>query len=46
MLGRLMSSLSAPGSGLSWTQLAAATVFVITVAIAWRQVTFHIMREI
>lgn len=46
MLGRIASSLSSPGGSLTWAQLAAATVFVITVAIAWRQVTLYIMREI
>lgn len=46
MWGKITSSLSSPGKNISWTQLAAATVFVIVVAIAWRQVTFFIMREI
>lgn len=46
MLGRMMTSLSAPSGGMTWTQLAAATIFVLTVIIAWRQVTFFIMREI
>jgi hypothetical protein len=46
MLGRMMNSLSEPGKGMTWTQLAAATVFVLVVALAWRQVTFYIMREI
>lgn len=40
------SSLSAPSQSMSWTQLAAATVFVLVVAIAWRQITLMIMREI
>jgi hypothetical protein len=46
MLSRVFSSLSAPSGGMSWKQLAAATVFVITVALLWRQVTLFIMREI
>jgi hypothetical protein len=46
MLGRLSDALKSPGGGLSWTQLAGATVFVLVVALAWRQVTFYIMREI
>jgi hypothetical protein len=31
---------------MSWTQLAGATVFVLVVAIGWRQVTLYVMREI
>jgi hypothetical protein len=46
MLGRMMDALSSPAKGLTWTQLAGATVFVLAVALAWRQVTFYIMREI
>lgn len=45
MLSKIFESLSSPGGGLTWTQLAGATIFVITVAIMWRQVTFFIMRE-
>lgn len=39
-------SLSAPSQDMTWTQLAAATVFVLVVAVAWRQVTLMIMREL
>lgn len=39
-------SLKAPADGLTWTQLAAATGFVIVAAIAWRQVIQMIMREL
>lgn len=46
MLAKLVTSLSAPSKTMSWTQLAGATVFVITVALMWRQVTLYIMREI
>ena len=46
MLSRISSALSAPSSGMTWTQLAGATIFVICVALAWRQVTHFIMREI
>jgi hypothetical protein len=40
------AALKAPAQGLTWLQLAAATVFVIVVAFAWRQVTHFIMGEI
>ena len=46
MLGNLMDSLAAPSKSMTWTQLGAATIFVIAVAVAWRQVTLYIMREI
>ena len=46
MLGRMMDALGSPSKGMTWTQLAGATVFVLVVALAWRQVTFYIMREI
>lgn len=46
MLPRVTSALSAPTSHMTWTQLAGATVFVIVVAVAWRQVVHFIMREI
>jgi hypothetical protein len=45
MLGNVMDSLGRPSSGMTWTQLAAATVFVLVVAVGWRQITFYIMRE-
>lgn len=46
MLGRVWSSLATPPSGVSWVQLGAATVFILAVALAWRQVTAYILREI
>lgn len=46
MLGNMMDTLSKPSGSMSWTQLAAATVFVLVVAVAWRQVTLYITREI
>lgn len=45
MLGNVMDSLGRPSNSMSWTQLAAATVFVLVVAVGWRQITFYIMRE-
>lgn len=45
-LSGIGASLSAPASGLTWTQLAAATVFVVVVLVAWRQVVQLIMREL
>lgn len=46
MLSNITKSLQAPSQSMTWTQLAGATVFVITVALLWRQVTLYIMREI
>lgn len=46
MLGRMMDAIHAPSKSTTWTQLAAATVFVLMVAVAWRQVTLYVMREI
>ena len=46
MLAEMMDRLKAPTSGMTWTQLAGATVFVIVVALMWRQVTLFIMKEI
>lgn len=46
MLGRVMDSLARPSSGMSWIQLAGATVFVIVVAVGWRQVTLLVKGEI
>ena len=45
MLRDVLDGLKRPSNGMTWGQLAAATVFVIVVAIGWRQVTFYIMRE-
>jgi hypothetical protein len=40
------TSLRAPSQSLSWTQLAAATVFVMVVAIAWRQIIHMIVHTV
>lgn len=46
MLSDMMDRLKSPTSGMTWTQLAGATIFVIVVALMWRQVTLFIMREL
>ncbi len=46
MLGKVMDSIHAPAPGMSWIQLGAATIFVLVVAVGWRQVTLYIMREL
>lgn len=46
MFGEMMDRLKSPTSNMTWTQLAGATVFVIVVALMWRQVTLFIMKEI
>lgn len=46
MLSDAVDRLKAPSANMSWTQLAGATVFVIVVAVMWRQVTLFIMREL
>lgn len=43
---RIAAALKAPSQSMSWLQLAGATIFVVVVLIAWRQVTLYIMREI
>lgn len=43
---RIGNALVRPSDSMTWTQLIAATVLVLTVAVAWRQVTLFIMREI
>lgn len=45
-LGSIGPTLKTPSDTMSWTQLAAATVFVLVVAFGWRQVTLMIMREL
>lgn len=42
----MLASLKAPSQSMTWTQLAAAVVFVLVVALMWRQVTLYIMREL
>lgn len=39
------ASLKRPLDGMSWLQLAAATVFVLVVVFMWRQVTLYIGRD-
>lgn len=39
-------ALKSPANGMTWTQLALATGFVLVVAVAWRQVLAMIMREV
>ena len=46
MLSELMDRLKTPTANMSWPQLAAATVFVIVVAVAWRQVVHMITHEV
>jgi hypothetical protein len=46
MDSRILSSLARPTESMSWVQLGALTMFVLTVAFAWRQVTHMIMDEI
>ena len=46
MLSEMMDRLKSPTSGMTWTQLGAATIFVIVVALMWRQVTLFIMKEL
>jgi hypothetical protein len=45
-LTTVKKALQAPSENMTWTQLALATGFVLIVAIAWRQVTLMIMREL
>ena len=46
MLGRLADALKSPSANMTWTQLAGATIFVIVVALMWRQVTHMLMGEL
>ena len=46
MLSNILASLKSPAPNLSWTQLGAATIFVLVVVVMWRQVTLFIMDEI
>lgn len=46
MLGSMWDTLRQPSKDMTWTQLAAATVFVGIVALAWRQVVLMVMDEI
>jgi hypothetical protein len=45
MTSRLGTALQTPSSSMSWVQLAAATIFVVVVLVAWRQVVRYILRE-
>ena len=40
-----LESIKTPSANMSWPQLAAATVFVVAVLIAWRQVIRFIHME-
>lgn len=46
LLTRIGGAISRPSQGMTWPQLGAAVVFVLVVALMWRQVTLYIMREI
>jgi hypothetical protein len=46
-VGQVVEALKTPFStAMTWTQLAAVTVFVLVVMLAWRQVTLFIGQEI
>ena len=45
-LSRTAEAIKTPSSGMTWPQLAAATVFVVVVLIAWRQVVRFILNEV
>lgn len=44
-LTSLKSAVTKPSESMSWMQLAAATIFVVVVLFAWRQVVY-VAREI
>lgn len=46
MLSEMIDRLKTPTGSMSWLQLGAATVFVIVVALMWRQVMLMLMKEI
>lgn len=46
MLTDAFNRLKSPTQNMSWVQLGGATVFVIVVALMWRQVTLFIMKEL
>jgi hypothetical protein len=46
MFGQMWETLRRPSGDMTWTQLAAATIFVGVVALAWRQVVLMVMDEI
>jgi len=46
MLSRVSAALSRPSDTMSWGQLAAAAVFVVTVLLMWRQVIRWGMNEL
>jgi uncharacterized membrane protein YoaK (UPF0700 family) len=45
LISRIGASLARPSANMSWLQLGATVVFVVVVALAWRQVTMLIVRE-
>ncbi len=45
--GRVAATWQSPfGNSITWLQLAAATVFVLCVILAWRQVTTFIVERV
>jgi hypothetical protein len=40
------AAVAAPSAGMTWPQLGLAVIFVLIVALAWRQVTHFIMGEL
>lgn len=47
LVTRIGAALQTPfGNSMSWAQLAAVTVFILIVALAWRQVVLFIAQEI
>ena len=47
IVSQVGTALSTPFSGgMTWTQLAAVVVFVLTISLAWRQVVLFIAQEI
>jgi len=47
LVTRTWNALQTPfGNAMTWTQLAAVTVFILVVALAWRQVVLFIAQEI
>jgi len=47
LISRIGTALDTPfSSSMTWTQLAAVVVFIMCVALAWRQVVLFIAQEI
>lgn len=45
MFGRISDAIAHPSANPSWSQLAAMTIFVLTIALLWRQVVMMVTRE-